>query len=72
MSFHCHFFKCKERDRQQVQDQVVFPCVLKIIEDEIFQNKNPIILGCLVEKCDVRVGTPLCVISEEVTQMKAF
>ena len=39
----------------------VFPCVLKIMPQHIFNKKDPIIMGVEILEGSVRVGTPLTV-----------
>lgn len=39
----------------------VFPCILKIIPQHIFNKKDPIILGVEVVEGTLKLNTPLCV-----------
>jgi len=43
----------------------VFPCVLEVMKEAIFNRKDPIIIGVNVLKGQLRVGTPLCVPERE-------
>lgn len=45
----------------------VFPCILRIYEEYIFNKRNPIILGVHVEDGILKVGTPICVPTKEVS-----
>uniref|UniRef100_A0A0E0MYI9 Eukaryotic translation initiation factor 5B n=1 Tax=Oryza rufipogon TaxID=4529 RepID=A0A0E0MYI9_ORYRU len=47
-----------EKDEKIVE--AVFPCVLKIIPDYVFNLKDPIVLGVDVLEGVAKVGTPLC------------
>uniref|UniRef100_A0A0E0FNM1 Eukaryotic translation initiation factor 5B n=1 Tax=Oryza nivara TaxID=4536 RepID=A0A0E0FNM1_ORYNI len=47
-----------EKDEKIVE--AVFPCVLKIIPDCVFNLKDPIVLGVDVLEGVAKVGTPLC------------
>ncbi|TDH69205.1 hypothetical protein CCR75_008497 [Bremia lactucae] len=47
--------------REEFAEVAVFPCVLKILPNCIFNKKDPIILGVDVEEGIVKVGTPLVV-----------
>lgn len=39
----------------------VFPCILQILENCVFRNTDPIIVGVKVVDGICKVGTPLCV-----------
>lgn len=47
----------------------VFPCILRIYEEYIFNKRNPIILGVHVEDGILKVGTPICVPSKDVSTL---
>lgn len=51
----------KRKRKAKAADLVVFPCVLEVLPDAIFRNKDPMILGCRVTRGLARLGTPLCV-----------
>jgi len=53
--------KIKEDRRVASADVVVFPVVLDIMPNCVFNAKNPILLGCRVVEGIARIGTPLCV-----------
>ena len=39
----------------------IFPCVLEVMKEAIFNRKDPIIIGVNVLKGQLRIGTPICV-----------
>jgi translation initiation factor IF-2 len=41
------------------RSQVIFPCVLKILEKNIYNKKHPLVFGVLVQEGNLRIGTPL-------------
>jgi len=43
----------------------IYPCVLEVMKDAIFNRKDPIIIGVNVLKGQLRVGTPICVPERE-------
>ena len=43
----------------------IYPCVLEVMKDAIFNRKDPIIIGVNVLKGQLRIGTPLCVPERE-------
>jgi len=47
--------------KQQTKDDVVFPVILKIDRQNIFNRCNPLIFGCKILEGQLRVGTPICV-----------
>jgi len=49
-----------DRKRQEAAAVAVFPCILKILPQHIFNQKDPIILGVEVFDGILKVGTPLC------------
>lgn len=52
--------KLKEERRAATADTAVFPVVLDILPNAIFNTKNPIVLGCKVVDGVAKIGTPLC------------
>jgi len=51
----------KNEKRKASSDTAVFPCVLEVLPEHIFNVKDPIILGIRVVEGILKVGTPLCV-----------
>jgi len=52
---------CKQTAQQEAAKDVVFPVVMKTL---CSLRKSPMVLGCLVQAGQLRVGTPLCVQAE--------
>ena len=50
-----------EKRRQEAAAVAVFPCIVKILPQHIFNQKDPIIVGCEVFDGILKVGTPLCI-----------
>ncbi|KAG7597798.1 Translation protein beta-barrel domain superfamily [Arabidopsis suecica] len=50
----------KEEKKKETACEVVFPCVLQILPNHIY-NKDPIILGVKVNDGILKVGTPICI-----------
>ncbi|XP_067646023.1 eukaryotic translation initiation factor 5B [Eurosta solidaginis] len=55
----------KQKKREEFRSIAVFPCKLKILPQFIFNSRDPIVMGVMVESGIVKVGTPLCVPSKE-------
>ena len=54
----------REKKRGESADVAVFPCVLDILPNSIFNVKSPIVLGVRVVEGVARVGTPICIPSK--------
>lgn len=63
--FTDHMAECKKARQAEAAGSVVFPCVLKILQQHIFNKKDPIVLGVDVSKGILRVGCPLVVRSAD-------
>ena len=48
--------------KEKMRTNTVFPCILKIIESNIFNKKNPLIIGVEVLEGTLHLGTPLIII----------
>ncbi|CAM9102567.1 unnamed protein product [Choristocarpus tenellus] len=59
--FTAHMAALTEERRQNAVNTAVFPCICKIMANNIFNMKDPIILGLEVIEGTLRVGTPLCI-----------
>ncbi|XP_061365155.1 eukaryotic translation initiation factor 5B-like [Gastrolobium bilobum] len=63
--FKAYIDNIKEEKKREVADEAVFPCVLKILPNCIFNNKDPIVLGVDILEGIAKVGTPICIPSRE-------
>uniref|UniRef100_A0A336MD14 Eukaryotic translation initiation factor 5B n=3 Tax=Culicoides sonorensis TaxID=179676 RepID=A0A336MD14_CULSO len=55
----------KQRKKNEFKSIAVFPCKLKILPQFIFNSRDPIVMGVIVEAGIVREGTPICVPSKD-------
>ncbi|XP_075164079.1 eukaryotic translation initiation factor 5B [Haematobia irritans] len=55
----------KQKKRDEFKSIAVFPCKLKILPQFIFNSRDPIVMGVMVENGIVKVGTPICVPSKD-------
>ncbi|KAI5089998.1 eukaryotic translation initiation factor 5B isoform X3 [Silurus meridionalis] len=62
------FTKYREDYKKQKQEEfkhiAVFPCKLRILPQYIFNSRDPIVMGVIVEAGVLRTGTPVCVPSK--------
>lgn len=58
----------KQRKRDEFKHVAVFPCKLRVLPNCIFNSRDPIVCGVMVEAGVVREGTPICVPSKEVSR----
>lgn len=60
-----HMEKKRQEARAASAGTAVFPCVLEIMPQYIFNKKDPIVLGCKVVEGILRLETPVCVPDKE-------
>ncbi|XP_058074926.1 uncharacterized protein LOC131223506 [Magnolia sinica] len=63
--FKAYIDNLKEEKKKEAAEDAVFPCVLKIMPNCIFNKKDPIVLGVDVLEGIVKVGTPICIPSRD-------
>ncbi|XVF45846.1 hypothetical protein PTKIN_Ptkin02bG0239800 [Pterospermum kingtungense] len=59
--FKAYINGLNEERKKEAVDEAVFPCILKILPDCVFNYKDPIILGVDILEGIARVGTPICI-----------
>ena len=57
-----------ERKRREFEHIAVFPCKLRIMPNCIFNTRDPIVVGVVIEAGIIKPGTPLTVPSKSVSQ----
>ena len=53
--------QCVAERKKDKEREAIFPCILKIIPNAVFNRKDPIILGVDVVEGILKVGTPLII-----------
>ncbi|GER26595.1 translation initiation factor [Striga asiatica] len=59
--FKAYIDNLKEERKREASEEAVFPCVLKIMPNCVYNKKDPILLGVDVLEGTVKVWTPICV-----------
>ncbi|PSK36126.1 translation initiation factor aIF-2 [Elsinoe australis] len=68
-NFTKHMDELKEKKKEESKLLAVFPCVLQPIQ--VFNKKDPIVIGVDVAEGNLRVNTPICVVQHNsVTGVK--
>ncbi|KAH6768318.1 eukaryotic translation initiation factor 2 family protein [Perilla frutescens var. frutescens] len=55
----------KEEKKREAAEEAVFPCILQIMPNCVFNKKDPIVLGVDVVDGIAKVGTPICIPQKE-------
>ncbi|VAH11688.1 unnamed protein product [Triticum turgidum subsp. durum] len=63
--FTAYIKNIREEKKKDSAEEAVFPCVLKIMPNCVFNKKDPIVLGVDILEGIAKVGTPLCIPSKE-------
>lgn len=67
--FMAHRERVKKENQEKYRHLAVFPCKLKVLPQCIFNSRDPIICGVIVEDGFVKLGTPICVPSKEFIEL---
>ncbi|XP_059060284.1 eukaryotic translation initiation factor 5B [Achroia grisella] len=59
----------KQKKREEFKHIAVFPCKLKVLPQFVFNSRDPIVAGVMVEAGIVKEGTPICVPSKEFVEL---
>jgi translation initiation factor 5B len=62
--FTAYLKQVREEEQEAAKLEAVFPCVLRILPDCVYNKKDPILVGVEVVEGIAKVGTPLCVPSQ--------
>lgn len=63
--FKAYIDNIKEEKKKETADEAVFPCVLRILPNCVFNKRDPIVLGVDVVEGLVKIGTPICIPQRE-------
>lgn len=59
----------RQKKREEFKNIAVFPCQLKVLPQFIFNSRDPIVMGVIVEAGIIKEGTPICVPSREFVDL---
>lgn len=65
--FTAHMKAVEEQKRKDAAPMAIFPCIIKMVPQAIFNKRSPIIMGVDVLEGTLKVGTPLAVLDETVS-----
>ena len=57
----------KKQKREEFKHVAVFPCKFKVLPNFVFNSRDPIVAGIVVDAGVIRTGTPICVPSKDVS-----
>eukprot|EP01054_Gregarina_sp_Poly1_P005158 Gregarina_sp_Poly_1__5157@NODE_272_length_10257_cov_229_971246_g237_i0_p1_GENE_NODE_272_length_10257_cov_229_971246_g237_i0NODE_272_length_10257_cov_229_971246_g237_i0_p1_ORF_typecomplete_len992_score197_69GTP_EFTU/PF00009_27/2_4e41IF2/PF11987_8/4e26GTP_EFTU_D4/PF14578_6/4_4e23GTP_EFTU_D2/PF03144_25/2_4e03GTP_EFTU_D2/PF03144_25/2_3e11GTP_EFTU_D2/PF03144_25/0_73Arf/PF00025_21/5_1e06FeoB_N/PF02421_18/0_00044FeoB_N/PF02421_18/75FeoB_N/PF02421_18/1_8e03Ras/PF00071_22/9_8e05Ras/PF00071_22/8_6e03MMR_H len=69
-AFTKHISDFREAKKKQAIVDMIYPCVLTIIPEYVFNKKDPLILGVRVDDGEARIGTPLVVFDKDHNMVK--
>ena len=64
--FMAHRAEYKKQKQEEFKNIAVFPCKLRILPQYVFNSRDPIVAGVVIEAGFVKEGMPLCVPSKQV------
>ena len=59
----------RDKDTEVKRKEAIFPCIVRIIPQYIFNRSNPILVGVDVVEGILRPGTPLCVVQKKTKEV---
>ena len=59
----------RDKDTEVKRKEAIFPCIVRIIPQYIFNRSNPIVVGVDVVEGILRPGTPLCVVQKKTKEV---
>lgn len=62
--YTAYMAQLEEQKKKDAAPSAVFPCVVKMVPDAIFNKRSPLIIGVDVLEGSLKMGTPLCVVQE--------
>ena len=65
--FTAYVKKCQDDRKDSGSINAIFPCILEVVKDAVFNRGNPIILGATVKAGFLKVGTPLAIPEKDVS-----
>lgn len=59
----------RDKDTEVKRKEAIFPCIIRIIPQYIFNRSSPIVVGVDVVEGILRPGTPLCVVQKKTKEV---
>ncbi|MCL7043826.1 hypothetical protein MKW94_024179 [Papaver nudicaule] len=63
--FKAYIDNLKEEKKKDAAEEAVFPCLLQIMPNCVFNKKDPIVLGVDILEGILKIGTPICIPTRE-------
>lgn len=67
--FTAYMKKFTDSKKVEAKAEAVFPVILKILPNCLFNKKDPIVVGCDIQGGVLKVGTPICVPSKDFLEI---
>ena len=69
-AFTAYRAELKRQKQEEFKFIAVFPCKMRVLPNCVFNSRDPIVVGVIMEAGFIKEGTPICVPSKEVSRIQ--